>query len=96
MQHNELLVGETLIGAVTEPVIVNATTNVNSTAWPKVQSIVKRPRGVTKGTNTTATTVIVVNAMNTTLKTALAVEVDGVHTTIIVRLLPHMVHFTPL
>ena len=96
MQHNELLVGETLIGAVTSAVIVNTTTKTNTTAWPNVQSIVKRPRGVAKGTNTTATTLVVVNAMNATLTTVLAVEVDGVHTDVRATLPPHVVHFAPL
>ena len=61
-----------------------------------MQSIVKRPRGVANGTNATPTTLVVVNAMNTSLYAVLTVEVDGVRTDAALHLGPHMVHFTPL
>ena len=63
MRHEELLVGETLtgvaVGAVVDPCPINPCHNhTTSKPWPRVQHIVKRPRGVASGTNTTPTTLV--------------------------------------
>jgi ABC-type tungstate transport system permease subunit len=56
-----------------------------------------RPRGVETGTNSTPTTLVIVNAMNSTQKTEWAIDLgDGVSHNLTVALGPHTVHFAPL
>ena len=100
MKHEELLVGETLSGAVASAAIINTTARPHSStpAWPRVQYIVKRPRGTANGTNTTPTTVIVVNAMNATQQVVLTLSAAGGGSTrnVTLKLPPHMVEFFPV
>jgi hypothetical protein len=101
MKHEELLVGETVSGAavgwVIDPCPVNPCHNhTHSTAWPRVQHVVKRPRGVATGSNSTPTTLVIVNAMNSTMKTGWSIDVGGARHNLTIALGPHTVHFAPL
>jgi hypothetical protein len=75
--------------------------HTTSAAWPRVQHIVKRPRGVAGGTNSTPTTLVVVNALNSTQKTEWVITLrDGGGVArqhnVTVTLGPHVVHFETL
>ena len=103
MKNEELLVGETLagvaVGVVIDPCPVSPCHNhTTSGPWPRVQHIVKRPRGVASGTNTTPTTLVVVNAMNETNKTQWFIDLGGgvASQNVTVAVGAHAVVFHPL
>lgn len=104
MKKEELLVGRTVSygpGSVVSAMLVNKTLGKQPTyrpAWPHVQHIVKEPRGVPSGTNSTPTTLVAVNAVNTTQECVFGVlGADGTTVTnISITVGPQGVQFRPV